>query len=72
MTIALKISYVMEEKVHQCHSPGTGNNLIAIEGLHFEELLLLLIQGVIIWIGYEVISCQKETSCSTRWVSNGL
>ena len=43
MTVTFEVSYIVEEEIHQCHSSGTRNNLIAIEGFHFQELLLFLL-----------------------------
>jgi len=46
--IAVEVTDVVEKEVHQRQAAGAGDDLVAGEGLVFEELFLILAQAVML------------------------
>ena len=62
----------MQIQIHQRHLEGVSNQLIAIEGIVFQELLLLTAEGIVGGIGEELLCRQKETAAAAAGIGDGF
>ena len=67
--IAIDLPDVVEKEVHQAEAAGTGNDLVAVEGVVFEEFLLAFVELVV--ADQIVVGRKEEAACAAGWIGDG-
>ena len=70
--IAVDVADVVQVQVHQGHLEGGADQLVAVEGLVFQEELLVTGQGEVVGVGEELLGRQEEAAAAAAGVCDGL
>ena len=70
--VAVDVADVVQVQVHQSHLEGGSDQLVAVEGLVFQEQLVITGQGVVVGIGEEFLSRQEEAAAAAAGIGDGL
>src|SRR5688572_608917 len=62
----------MQEEIHERKTASASHNFISMECIVFQELFLSFIQGIVFFVGQEIIDTQEKSTGTTGWICNSF